>query len=1085
MTRLPDDARVTATPDELEAASAHTFEPGQFIAGRYRILRFIARGGMGEVYEVEDTELRDRVALKTLRAGLADDETLVERFRREISLAHRVTHANVCRLFDLGFHRTPRGRVTFLTMELLDGESLRRKLQRDGRMRPAEALPIVQQMVAGLAAAHAFDVVHRDFKSDNVMLVDSASKGARAVVTDFGLAHSTDGNSAYTTGGGRMRGTPAYMAPEQVQGGPITPAVDVYALGVVLYEMVTGALPFDGDDPMTVALRRLSAPPPSPRTIAADLDVRWERVILRCLERDPAQRFARIEDVLLALQGPTPIVSRAPLGRVALVVGGLALLIGGGWWWRAHRPHGAASRSDKPSVAVLGLRNLSEQPDDAWLGTALSELLSSELAAGGEVRRVPTESVSRLRRDLEIPDGGSLAPEVLERVRATVSADYVLGGSYLALPGDPKRLRLEVTLQDTRTGAIIADATETGSTAALFELVTEAGQRLRARLGTRAPSEADVLLARNSLPGDSAAARPYAEGLARLRLLDALGARPLLEQATAAAPDFPLAHAALSEVWQRLGHREDAEREARLAFERAANLPREEQLLVEANYRVARKEWPRAVELYRALANFFPSSIDYGVKLARVQVDAGQPHDALETLTRLRHEVANAERDPAVDVAEGKACQLMSDYKCQDAAGRRAQEKARALDAHELEANALLLQSYAAMQLGDGPRANKLSKEAYDSAVKHGNPFASGQALLQRARAASKTGDLAGEGAFYREAMAIFRKVGDDNGLASATLGLGNNESDLGHTPRALELYREVLPLYERTGNLWGQAATHVNLGQQAQNQGRFDDAEIELRRGLELYRQSGNRNGEAISLESLGEMYFLRGDLKRAAEMDLKGIDVATSIHDVTTVAQCESKLGEALHQAGEVTRAEASFKRAIASLEQRNERFRVSRASLRLARLYLDTGRREEADGYARKAVALQGATGIEGGETTAVLMRVLIASGRVSEARAALDRFLTAPHGELDLVIEAAAAELEVAEKQPARAVERLHLALARGGHAVPDRLAAELVLAEAERASGRAREARKRLDALAAEAKEKGFVLIARRAGLRAP
>ena len=219
------------------------FHPGALVAKRYQVIRFIARGGAGEVYEVEDLELHAKVALKTLRPEGAGDEALLARFRREINLARKITHPNVCRVYDLGLDPSPRGWVTFLTMELLAGETLRRRIQRVGAMSTANALPIVEQLAAALAAAHAHGVVHRDFKSDNVILVE-ADAGDRAVVTDFGLARSAE-VSGLTTASGTLKGTPAYMAPEQVTGGAIGPWTDIYALGIVLYEMVTAELPFE------------------------------------------------------------------------------------------------------------------------------------------------------------------------------------------------------------------------------------------------------------------------------------------------------------------------------------------------------------------------------------------------------------------------------------------------------------------------------------------------------------------------------------------------------------------------------------------------------------------------------------------------------------------------------------------------------------------------------------------------------------------------------------------------------------------------------------------------------------------------
>ena len=202
-------------------------------------------------------------------------------------------------------------------MELLNGETLADRLQRDGRLTTDEALPLARQMAAGLTAAHRAGVVHRDFKSLNVMLVKPASPDGelRAVITDFGLAkrNSEDDRSSLSVSlndAGEISGTPAYMAPEQVEGGAVTPATDVYAMGVVLFEMVTGARPFVADTPLKTAVKRLQEPAPSPRIHVPDLDERWEAAILRCLARQPADRFASPDEAVAALSDASLSVSR-------------------------------------------------------------------------------------------------------------------------------------------------------------------------------------------------------------------------------------------------------------------------------------------------------------------------------------------------------------------------------------------------------------------------------------------------------------------------------------------------------------------------------------------------------------------------------------------------------------------------------------------------------------------------------------------------------------------------------------------------------------------------------------------------------
>jgi len=285
------------------------FARGDLVAERYKILRMLGEGGMGEVYEAEDLLLRERVALKTVRNDVAAlDPKVLERFKREIQLARKVTHPNVCRIFDVGLHRPRDGRndVAFLTMELLEGETLAARLMRVGRIAHTEAAPLVAQMAAALDAAHQEGIVHRDFKSANVMLVEGP-RGTRAVVTDFGLARGRQAATDPTiTGDGGVVGSPSYMAPEQVEGKEITPAADIYALGVVMYEMVTGRLPFVGDTPLSTAVKRLREDPETPCAHVTGLDPRWERVILHCLKRERTQRPASAREVSEAVAPTAP-----------------------------------------------------------------------------------------------------------------------------------------------------------------------------------------------------------------------------------------------------------------------------------------------------------------------------------------------------------------------------------------------------------------------------------------------------------------------------------------------------------------------------------------------------------------------------------------------------------------------------------------------------------------------------------------------------------------------------------------------------------------------------------------------------------
>lgn len=328
----------TTTPSAKESRG-WTFVPGQLLAGRYRVRRPLARGGMGEVYEVDDTQLDERVALKTLDSRLAGDEVARARFVSEVKAARQVAHPNVCRLFEFGLHAEGDAPPTpFLTMEFLEGETLAQRLLR-GRPGWNEALALCEQLASAVDAAHAAGVVHRDLKPSNVMLVPGAGGATRVVVTDFGIARRLAAPAL--TEEGAWLGTPAYIAPEQLAGEPVGPAADVYAFGVLLFELATGRLPFEGSSALEVATQRLNRPAPLATSVSSDVPPAWSDAIARCLVRDPAQRWPSLTAAVHGLRGETTgLVAprrQRPLGLVAILAVGLAAAAGLAAWELSRR----------------------------------------------------------------------------------------------------------------------------------------------------------------------------------------------------------------------------------------------------------------------------------------------------------------------------------------------------------------------------------------------------------------------------------------------------------------------------------------------------------------------------------------------------------------------------------------------------------------------------------------------------------------------------------------------------------------------------------------------------------------------------
>jgi eukaryotic-like serine/threonine-protein kinase len=421
---------------------------GQILADRYRLIRHVGKGGMGEVYEAEDLRLRQRVALKTIRPEIADDPVVVSRFKSEIVMALKVAHSNVCRIHGLGIHKwADGGEMLFLTMEFLEGETLAVCIKR-GRLDPAEALPLIVGMADGLLAAHRAGVIHRDFKSANVMLAPDDG-GTRAVITDFGLARPSSPAVDRTaiTRIGTFAGTPHYMSPEQINGLPLTPAADIYALGVVVYELVTGRLPFTGDSNWAILLHHLNDPPPQPRTFAPNLDERWETAILGCLKKAPGERFQSAEEFKAALSAEAKPATGAPPGRetrlhrprarlksgIAAVACLAGLLTAGVLWYESHsyeRPSPDAQRWYKQGVdaihagtyfkATRALTRAIELDKQFVLAHARLAEAWSELDFEGKAKdEMLLASSLETRRGVPAADR-----DYLDAIRSTITYDY-------------------------------------------------------------------------------------------------------------------------------------------------------------------------------------------------------------------------------------------------------------------------------------------------------------------------------------------------------------------------------------------------------------------------------------------------------------------------------------------------------------------------------------------------------------------------------------------------------------------------------------------------------------------------------------
>ncbi len=264
---------------------------GTLFAGRYHIIEELGRGGMGKVYKVFDKELKEKMALKLLRPEIAADEKMIDRFRNELKFARKITHKNICRMYD--FNKDEEN--SYITMEYVSGEDLKSSVTRMGPLSAGKTVFLARQMCEGLAEAHKLGVIHRDLKPQNIMI----DRAGNIRIMDFGIARSVQAKGVTATG--VMIGTPEYMAPEQVEGKHVDQRADIYSLGVILFELLTGTVPFEGDTPITVAIKHLKDEAPEPKKLNATVPDDLNKVVLKCLEKDRTKRYKNVEELLSAL----------------------------------------------------------------------------------------------------------------------------------------------------------------------------------------------------------------------------------------------------------------------------------------------------------------------------------------------------------------------------------------------------------------------------------------------------------------------------------------------------------------------------------------------------------------------------------------------------------------------------------------------------------------------------------------------------------------------------------------------------------------------------------------------------------------
>jgi eukaryotic-like serine/threonine-protein kinase len=703
------------------------------------------------------------------------------------------------------------------------------------------------------------------------------------------------------------------------------------------------------------------------------------------------------------------------------------------------------------SIAVLGFKNLSARAEDAWVSTALSDWLTTQLSAGGHLRLIPAENVARAKIELSPVDVESLSGTDLTRVSKNLATDFLVAGSYAILnSGSGSQVRLDLRLLDARTGNIMEAVSETGTEAHLFDLVLKAGERLRGALGVQPLSSAEAAEVAIALPSSPDAARLYSEGLERLRIFDALGARNLFERAIAVEPRYALSHSALASAWAALGYDDMARTEAKRAFDLSSNLPRADRLLVAARYHEISKEWEQAVDIYRALFEFFPDSLDYGLALADAQLDNGRSQEAKATLRQLENLPAPLGDDARIDLAYARTAESLGDFKTDLACATKAAEQARTLGASLLLAQARADQAWALANLG---RADDAAAAAH-------------------------------------EAGAIFAKVGDKRGLARSKNFDGILMQNQGDAVSAKKRFEDALAIFRAIGSRLGVAAELDNLGDVMFALGDLDRSRRDYEAAMAIYREVGHKDGICLTKGAIGSVLLARGDDNASTEIFQEAVDICTRLGDRSKSAIALLGLGRALRLQGKTSEARTAESEAVSAFEEIGDRQSADRARLTLAELLLDEGQLQQArftsssaaDEFAKQKAARDAAFAY--GILSQVLLRegdLQGAQGAIQEATAYLAK---CSDREAELMVAISAARVQAVSGGGARddAARTLQEIATKANHLgfVPYELEPRLARAEIEVNLGNRAGARTELEALRKEASDRGFGLIAHKA-----
>lgn len=1094
--------------------------------GPYRLEARLGAGGMGEVWRAWDKRLKRRVALKRVQGD--HDAMARERFRREAEAGARLSHAAIVQVYDILEDRSG----DWLVMELVEGGTLRHRLAQ-GPLSLREILLWGREVAEGLAEAHRHGILHRDLKAGNVMLTASG----HAKISDFGLAKRIQGSDleASLSSSGVVLGTVYAMSPEQVLGLPLDARSDLFSLGILLFEMVSGQKPFVGEiayevmhricheppavllsaaqwpAPLLDLIRRLLAKDPADRPADADAVAAELMAMAAELGSEPSRRRARPEPADLEIstekhnalksspsRSERPVALKeerstrgtAALGRqqgltlMVLIVVGVA--IGMGWWsWsRGQASHG------RPSVAVLTFLSGAADPRLDWLESAFPEALSAKLGLGEQILVKERREVVLAEIDLGSGPKSSWSPAELDRLRRLLIAEHAVTGQFTRTGGTTVTLHL--SLWDLRSGEKELELEETGELANWLEIahrasgaLPDSSLALRQALGAPALSGNELRQLKTMFPAKLEAARGWGEGLARLQRFDSPAAAELLSRAVAIEPHYRIS-AALAEAESLLGRPQEAR--AAIAAARAAagapalGLPQvelDELALQEARIRQDDEAVVRSEVLYR---NHFPDDPLRQLAHGGLLLDLGKYDELLVFLAELGR-FSSLQEHPGLSLLLSKTHFRRGDFAAAQQSADASRAQAVALGAVRREALARLGLAVSASELADRSQAALRAREAKEIFERVGDRQGEASCLELAGRLAEKD-DLPLAEISFRQAIELFAEAGANEdqarvhfALAGALMAQGNSAASLASLERSQELGENTWSELERAQHLAASGYfRHLS--------GRLEEARKNYAAAAEVFSKVGAAEEYGTMLANQGEIEYTRGNLPEARRY----LEQAQGQHAESPSGRAYDLmvLGRIQAATGELEAARQSLAAGLALQKELGEEIAMAETQLNLAEIELMVQRPREAGTLAAEAeeILRRAEERDLWARASAVLSLSRLAEGNTADAGVAFDpvRSLVLTDFRSIHARQMASAALDLAGGRAAAGLERLEETRAvaeKGGHEL-HLLEALIALGKAEVENGRSHVGRERLKNAATRAEKLGLAPWAQKA-----